>query len=131
MSQQATAEMDWCQAVGPRDLCRPLDEKRRFPTSRVGHGKARQGRPGQARAGQGKGRAWQKHSNVRGPSSLPNGREVIRGFTLPHRSDRTLGQKRAPIRDICLDPCQVAVASSVSELSGVAGGAWRHGEPQH
>ena len=24
--------MDWCRVVGPRGLCRPLDEKQRFPT---------------------------------------------------------------------------------------------------
>ena len=29
---QTTAEMDWCRVVGPRGLCRPLDEKQGFPT---------------------------------------------------------------------------------------------------
>ena len=33
MSQQTTAEMDWCRVVGPRGLCRPLDEKQALPTN--------------------------------------------------------------------------------------------------
>ena len=32
-TQQTTVEMDWCRVVGPRGLCRPLDEKPKFPTN--------------------------------------------------------------------------------------------------
>ena len=32
-SQQNGAEMDYCRVVGPRGLCRPLDEKQGFPTN--------------------------------------------------------------------------------------------------
>ena len=33
VSQQNGAEMDYCRVVGPRGLCRPLDEKQGFPTN--------------------------------------------------------------------------------------------------
>ena len=33
VSQQTTAEMDRCRVVGLRGLCRPLDERQRFPTN--------------------------------------------------------------------------------------------------
>ena len=52
VAQPSTADMDGCRVVGPRGLCRPLDEKRGFPTSHPG-------RAGQGRAGQGAGQAGQ------------------------------------------------------------------------
>ena len=59
--------MDGCRIVGPRGLCRPLDEKQGFPTNNLAlapcqktagqgrAGEAGQGRAGQGRAGQGRG----------------------------------------------------------------------------
>ena len=63
ISQQSTTEMDWCRVVGPRGLCRPLDEKqvsnkqpgpRATRRANTGQGRAGQGRAGQRRAGQGR-----------------------------------------------------------------------------
>ena len=63
--------MDWCRVVGPRGLCRPLDEKQGFQQTagqqagkqdkgRAGHGRAGQGRAGRGGAGRaGQGRAGQ------------------------------------------------------------------------
>ena len=64
--------MDWRRVVGPRGLCRPLDEKQRFPTnsqflvpagrqagqqgSKTQHSMARQGRQEGRRAGGQEGR---------------------------------------------------------------------------
>ena len=66
MSQQSTTEMGWCRVVGPRGLCRPLDEKQatnKQPGHRALSGLLdvlTQGRAGQGRAGQGReGRAGQ------------------------------------------------------------------------
>ena len=53
--------MDWCRVVGPRGLCRPLDEKQvsnKQPGPRALSG---QGRAGQGRAGAGQERPDPQH----------------------------------------------------------------------
>ena len=90
--------------MGPRGLCRPLDEKHGFPSqgragqqgSRAGQGRAGQGegragqgragqgrvRAGQGRAGQGRarqGRAGQGQGRAGGPSTSTNDL-MVRGF---------------------------------------------------
>ena len=76
ISQQSTTEMDWCRVVGPRGLCRPLDEKqvsnkqpgpRATRRANTGQGRAGQGRAAQRRAGQ--GRAGQGAGQGRAPES--------------------------------------------------------------
>ena len=54
VSQQNGAEVDYCRVVGPRGLCRPLDEKQGLPTNISPFAPARfarkqgKGRPGPA-----------------------------------------------------------------------------------
>ena len=52
IAQTSTAEMDWCRVVGPRSLCRPLDENG-FPSNNPHLDPARVARTGYGRAGQG------------------------------------------------------------------------------
>ena len=79
MSQQSTTEMGWCRVVGPRGLCRPLDEKQAtnkhlsglldvLTQGRAGQGRAGQGRAGQGRAGRGgAGRGGAGRGRARAP----------------------------------------------------------------
>ena len=57
--------MDWCRLVGPRGLCRPLDEKQ-VSNKQPGPSRpvraSRRANTGQGRAGQGQGRAGQGRS---------------------------------------------------------------------
>ena len=57
--------MDWCRLVGPRGLCRPLDEKQ-VSNKQPGPSRpvraSRHANTGQGRAGQGQGRAGQGRS---------------------------------------------------------------------
>ena len=89
--------MDWCGVVGPRGLCRPLDEKKGFPTNtsplapcqgcsrphtgldlgRAGQGRTggqgRAGRAGQGRAGKGEGGAGRTGPGGTGARARPSG----------------------------------------------------------
>ena len=137
-------QMERCRVVGPRGLCRPLDEKQGFPTNNSSlevssDGRARAGRLARRRMRvswgpeipaitifvqtlkKPLGRSWEAlvalgpkpETLIVGFGVLPE-QEVIRGdlrhyspripggFTLPHRSDGTLGrgprsEPRAPM----------------------------------
>ena len=77
--------MDWCRVVGPRGLCRPLDEKHGFPLNnphlapckgrtkwqtiagRLGRQAGRQaGRAGRAGGRAGKGGPWPDQNDING-----------------------------------------------------------------
>ena len=104
--------MDWCRVGGPRGLCRPLDEKRGFPTNnppfapcylevstpipaksrpqKLARGRADQSRAGragraqQSRAGQGVGRGGIcQLGTPNPPKARPKTAQILASYSCP------------------------------------------------
>ena len=103
--QQNGAEMDYCRVVGPRGLCRPLDEKQGFPTNTSPlapcqgcskawqSGRARQSRAGHLRTGQGY-RDQRRGQQIRGVASSNWPRRFRRYFLDPQNCQKKCGLRK-------------------------------------
>ena len=94
ISQQTTAEMDWCRVVGPRGLCRPLNQKQALPSVARSESPSRPWRPLAAILLVSRP-AW-KRSQTRKADPRKHKAGCI--FILPHRSFGTLGRGPAEPR---------------------------------
>ena len=96
ISQQSTTEMGWCRVVGPRGLCRPLDEKqatnKQPGTSRPVRATRRADTAGQGRA------AGRRHYSPRVPRLYPPSpccRDARPGASVGASSAHANGQRRS------------------------------------